>query len=102
MPKVLKISMQCYFQYFKNQLSYEADVLHADRNESLLQVDNIICDGFGQGCPKYPAKFAMFLWHLKREVRNEVRDLIALRDSNAGLTIYYALNVLPPLTLFFS
>ena len=53
--------MQYYFQYLKNQLSYEADVLHADRNESLLQVDNIICDGFGQGCPKYPAKFAMFL-----------------------------------------
>ena len=32
MPKVLKISMQCLLQYLKNELIYEADVLHADRN----------------------------------------------------------------------
>ena len=36
MPKVLKISMQCLLQYLKNELSYEANVLHPDRYESLL------------------------------------------------------------------
>ena len=61
MPKVLKINMQRLSQYLKNGLSYEADVLHADRRESLLQVDTFIFDVFGQGCPKYPAKFAMSL-----------------------------------------
>ena len=70
--------------------------------ESLLQVDNIIFDGFGQRYSKYPAKFAMSLWHLKKEERNQVRDLTALPGSKAGLTIYYTFNVLPPLTLFFS
>ena len=100
MPKVLKISMQCLWQYLKNELSYEADVLHADRHESLLQVDNIIFDGFGQGCPKYPAKFAMSLWHSKKVVRIEVRDLTALSGLNAGLTIYYTFDVLPPWAFF--
>ena len=61
MPNVIKINMQCLLQYLKNELSYEADVLHADRHESRLQVDNFLFDGFGQGYPKYPAKFAMSL-----------------------------------------
>ena len=99
MPKVLKISMQCLLQYLKNELSYEANVLHPDRYESLLKVDDIIFDGFGPGCPKYPAKFAMSLWHLKNEDRNEVRNLNALPGLKAG---YYTFNVLPPLTLFLS
>ena len=60
MPKVLKIRRQCLLQYLMNELSYKA-VLHAERHESLLQVENIIFDGFCQVCPKYPAKFAMSL-----------------------------------------
>ena len=55
---------------------------HADKNEGLLQVDSIIFDAFGQVCPKYPAKFAISLCHLKKEVRNEVRHLTALAGSN--------------------
>ena len=66
--------MQCLLQYPKNELSYEADVSHADRQKSLLQVDNINFDGFGQRCSKCQAKFAMSLWHLKKEDRNEVTD----------------------------
>ena len=81
---------------------YKADVLHADRYKSILQVDTIIFDDFGLRWPKYPAKFAMFLWHLKEEYRNEVRELTTLPGSKAGLTIYYISNVLPPLTLFIS
>ena len=48
-------------QYLKKELSYEVDVLHADKDESFLPVDSIIFDGFGQGCHKYPEKFAISL-----------------------------------------
>ena len=37
-------------------MSYEVDVLHADKRESLLRVDSIIFNGFGQACPKYPGE----------------------------------------------
>ena len=33
---------------------------------------------------------------------SDCRDLTARADSNTTLTIYYAFNVLPPLTLFLS
>ena len=74
----------------------------ADKHESLLQVDSIIFDGFGQAYPNYLGKFAIFWRHLKKEVKNEIRNLTALACSNATLTIYYASNVLPPLTLILS
>ena len=48
-------------QYLENRLSYEVDVLHADKHESLLQVDSITFNGFGPACPKYPGKFAISL-----------------------------------------
>ena len=48
-------------QYLKKELSYEVDVLHADKRESYLQVDSIIFDGCGQACPNYPGKFAISL-----------------------------------------
>ena len=35
----------------KKELSYEVDGLHAEKHESLLQIDSIIFDGFGQACP---------------------------------------------------
>ena len=103
--EVLKItSGKCAvpLQYLKKEVSYEVNVLHANKHESFLQVDSIIFDGFGQACPSYPGAFARSLWHLKEEVRKEVRDLDALVGSNTTLTICYASNVLPPLTLFLS
>ena len=61
MSKVFKTtSMQC-LQFLKKELSYEVDVLHADKHESLLQVDLINFDGFGQAYPNFPGKFAMSL-----------------------------------------
>ena len=48
-------------QYPKKELNYEVDVLCADKQESLLQVDSIIFDEFGQACPKCPDKFAISL-----------------------------------------
>ena len=89
-------------QYPKKELSYEIDFLHTDNHESLLHVDSIIFDGFGQAYPKYPGKFAMSLWHLKKEARNEVRDLAAVADSNTTLTSCYKCIVLPPVTFFLS
>ena len=41
-----------YLQYPKKEFSYQVDVLHADKHESLLVVDAIILDGIGQECPK--------------------------------------------------
>ena len=40
-----------------------------------------------------------FLGHLKKKVRNEVRDLTAVAGSNTTLTIYYTSNTLAPLTI---
>ena len=53
--------MQFFLQYLKKELSYEVDVLHADKHESLLQGDSIIFHGFGQACPNYLSKFAIYL-----------------------------------------
>ena len=86
-------------QYLKKELSYEVDVLHADKHESLFKVDSIIFDGFGQACPKYPGKFAIFLWHRKKEFRNEVRDFTALAGSNIDLSIYTS-NIPPTIHIF--
>ena len=82
---------------------HEVDVLHTDKHESLLRVDCIVFNGFAQTCSNnYPGKFAISLWNLQIEVKNEVRDLTALTGSNITLTIYYTSNVLPPLILFLS
>ena len=37
-------------QYYKKELSNEVDLLHADKHESLLQIDSIIL----MGMVKYP------------------------------------------------
>ena len=37
-------------QYLKKEFSYEVGVLHADKHESLLQVDSIITDIFHYLC----------------------------------------------------
>ena len=89
-------------QYLKKELSYKVDALPADKHGSLLQGDTIIFDGVGQLSPKYPGKFVMFFCHLKKEVRNEVRDLTALAGSTTTLTIYYTFNVLTTSNLFLS
>ena len=77
-------------------MNYKVDVLHTDKYES------IIFDEFCQATLKYPGKFAISLWHLKKEVRNEVRYLTLVAGSKITLTIYYTSNDLPPLPLFIS
>ena len=47
-------------QYLKKELSDEVDFLHADKHESLLQIDIMILMGGGQAFPKFPnRKFAI-------------------------------------------
>ena len=48
MPKVLKIKSAVSLQYLKKELSYEVDVLQADKHESLLQVDSIFLMGLAR------------------------------------------------------
>ena len=48
-------------QHVKNELSCEVNVLHADKHESLLQVDSIIFDGFAQAFSNYLVKFPISL-----------------------------------------
>ena len=45
--------------------------LHADKNQSFLQVNIIDFDGLYQTCPKYPSKISISFQYLKKEVRNE-------------------------------
>ena len=60
-------------QYLKKELSDEVESLHADKYESLLQIDRIIL----MGMDKHPqssqnSEFAMSLQYLKKEVKDEV------------------------------
>ena len=41
-------------QYLKKEVSDEVDIFHVDKNESYLQIDTMIFDGFGQAFPKFP------------------------------------------------
>ena len=57
----------------------------------------LILMGLARACKKLSDKFTISLWHLKKEVRNEVRFLTALAGSNITLTMYYASNIVPPI-----
>ena len=41
-------------QYLKKKVSDEVDFLHAEKDESYLQIDIMIFDGDGQAFPKFP------------------------------------------------
>ena len=41
-------------QYLKKELSDEVDFLHADKHESMLQIDGMILMGDGQAFLKFP------------------------------------------------
>ena len=54
-------------------MSDEVDFLHADKHESLLQIDTMILMGIVKHFESYPnIKFTMPLQYLKKEVRDEV------------------------------
>ena len=41
-------------QYLKKEVSDEVDFLHAEKDESYLQIGIMIFDGDGQAFPKFP------------------------------------------------
>ena len=65
-------------QYFKKEWSDEVDFLHADKHESLLQIDSMILMGIVKHSQSSQnSKFAMSLQYLKKEVKDEVDFLHA-------------------------
>ena len=65
-------------QYLKKEVSDEVDFLHAEKHESLLQIDIMILMGmFKHSQSSQNSKFAMSLQYLKKEVRDEVNFLHA-------------------------
>ena len=90
MPKVLKITSLQYLCNISRMNWVMKLMLYIliDVKVFYLQVDTFIFDEVGQTCPKYLGKFAMSLWHLKKEVRNEFRGLTALAGSNTTFMIY--------------
>ena len=68
------ISLQC----FKIELSDKFDFLHADKHESLLQIDSMILMGMVKHSQSSQnSEFAMSLQCLKKEVKDEVYFLHA-------------------------
>ena len=65
-------------QYFKIQLSDKFDFLHADKHESLLQIDSMILMGMVKHSQSSQnSEIAMSLQCLKKEVKDEVYFLHA-------------------------
>ena len=60
-------------EYLKKEVSDEVDFLHADKYESLLQIDTMILIGIVKHSQSSQnSKFTMSLQYLKKEVRDEV------------------------------
>ena len=60
-------------QYLKKEVSDEIDFLHADKHESLLQIDTMTLIGIVKHSQSSQnSKFTMSLQYLKKEVRDEV------------------------------
>ena len=67
-----------FLQYPKKEVSDEVDFLHADKHESLLQIDTMILTGIVKHSQSFQnSKFAMFLQYIKKEVRGEVDFFLA-------------------------
>ena len=65
-------------QYLKKEVSDEVDFLHADKHESLLQIDTMILTGIVRHSQSSQnSKFAMSLQYLKKEVKDEIDFLHA-------------------------
>ena len=78
MPKLPKITYLLFICniYLKKEVSDEVDSLHADKHESLLQIDTMILMGMVKHSQSSQnSKFAMSLQYLKKEVRDEVNFL---------------------------
>ena len=60
-------------QYLKKEVNDEVDFLHADKHESLLQIDTMILMGMVRHSQSFQnSKFAMSLQYLKTPVRDKI------------------------------
>ena len=78
MPKLPKITCLLFICniYLKKEVSDKVNFLHADKHESLLQIDTMILMGMVKHSQSSQnSKFAMSLQYLKKEVRDEVNFL---------------------------
>ena len=77
-------------QYLKKEVSDEVDFLHADKHESLPQIDTMILMGkvkYSQSSQN--SKFAMSLQYLKKEVRDKVHFLHADKHQSSFFGIIF-------------
>ena len=61
-------------QYLKNEGRAEVAFLHADKHQTILQVDRVNFGGYDQACPQIiqNSKFVESLEYLKKEAKDEV------------------------------
>ena len=88
------IKFDIFLQYLKKEVSDEVDFLHADKHESLLQLDTMILMGMAKHSQIFQnSKFEMPLQYLKKEVRYQVSFLHAGKyqvDFNTlGIKVFY-------------
>ena len=58
-------------QYLRKELSHKVDFLHADKHESLLEIDAMILIGMlKHSQSSQNSKFTMSFWNLKKEMKN--------------------------------
>ena len=79
-------------QYLKKELSDVVDVfLHADKNESLLQIGSMILIGIVKHCQSSQnTNFAMSLQYLKKEVKDEI-DFSPADKRQSFLKVYFSM-----------
>ena len=76
LPKIISLLFLCSF--LKKKWVNEVYFLHADKRESLLQIDTMILKGIVKHSQSSQnSKFAMSLQYLKKEVRDRVDFLHA-------------------------
>ena len=76
-------------QYLKKELSDEVDFLHADKHESLLQIDSMILIGMvNHSQNSQNSKFAISLQYLTKEVKDEV-DFLYADKHQSFLKVYF-------------
>ena len=75
LPKTKCLLFICNI-YLKKEVSVKVDSLHADKHESLLQIDTMILMGIiKHSQSSQNSRFAISLQYLKQEVRDEVNFL---------------------------
>ena len=85
-------------QHLKKEVSDAVDFLHADKHESLLQIDTmILMEMVKYSQSSQNSKFAMSLQYLKKEVRDEVdflhadkhQSFLQVDFNTLGIKVFY-------------